>query len=292
MSRRDEEVDMEELLASPLKWRHNEGMFHVTMDAKTIKRLPAGCYETEMGMAGPFVNVVDLKQEELIPFKSGPCNQIVEEVDKFWRLEKRYAKLGLPYRRGVLMYGPPGTGKSGIVRLVGQKLIEQDGLVMIVKCASTFTSFIPLLNKLEPERKLVIVLEDLERLLLRQEQTYLQLLDGIASDRPGMLFLATTNHLDELEPRVYRPSRFDLLIEVGMPNKATREVYVRRLCEKFGTKYNSKFVTLTDGLSFAALKEIIISCLVLDKKIEDMVKRMKSYRALVQEMGDDDDDND
>ena len=125
--------------------------------------------------------------------------------------------------------------------------------------------------------------------MARQEQEFLQILDGIANDRPGLLFLATTNHLDELEPRVYRPSRFDLLIEVGMPDKKTREVYVRRLCEKFNTKYNSKFVTLTDGLSFAALKEIIISCLVLDKKIEEMVKRMKSYRAIVNEMYGDND---
>lgn len=285
------EVDIDELLESPLKWRQNGDVFSVQMDATAIARLPAGAYEAHMGFTGPYMSAVDLKQEELIPFKSGPCQQIVEEVGKFWDLEKRYAKLGLPYRRGILMYGPPGTGKSGIVRLVGQNLIKQNGMVVLVKRADVFTSFLPFLNKLEPNRKLVIVLEDLERLISRQEQEFLQLLDGIASDRPGMLFLATTNHLEQLEPRVYRPSRFDLLIEVGMPNKATRETYVRRLCEKFQTKYNSKFVTLTDGLSFAALKEIIISCLVLDKKIEDMVKRMRNYRQLAEDMQDEDDDD-
>jgi len=288
---RDREVDIEELLASPLKWRRNGDTFNIHMDATSIARLPAGAYEAQMGFTGPYMDMVDLKQEELIPFKTGPCKQIVEEVNKFWGLEKRYNKLGLPYRRGILMYGPPGTGKSGIVRLVGQDLIKQNGMVVLVKRADTFTSFLPFLNKMEPNRKIVVVLEDLERLIARQEQEFLQLLDGIASDRPGMLFLATTNHLEQLEPRVYRPSRFDLLIEVGMPNKATRETYVRRLCEKFQTKYNSKFVTLTEGLSFAALKEILISCLVLDKKIEDMVKRMRSYRQIAEDMQDDEDDD-
>lgn len=287
---RDQEVDIDELLESRLKWRQNGEVFSVQMDAPAIAHLPAGAYEAHMGFTGPYMCAVDLKQEELIPFKSGPCQQIVEEVGKFWGLEKRYEKLGLPYRRGILMYGPPGTGKSGIVRLVGQNLIKQNGMVVLVKRADTFTSFLPFLNKLEPNRKLVVVLEDLERLISRQEQEFLQLLDGIANDRPGMLFLATTNHLEQLEPRIYRPSRFDLLIEVGMPDKATRETYVRRLCEKFNTKYNSKFVTLTSGLSFAALKEILISCLVLDKKVEDMVKRMRNYSQIAEDMQDDDDD--
>jgi SpoVK/Ycf46/Vps4 family AAA+-type ATPase len=284
-----QETDMEQLLESPVKWARKGEDFVVRMDASIVSHLPPGAYEPHMGMNGPYMSLVDLKQEELIPFKTGPCSQIVEEVGKFWNLEKRYAKLGLPYRRGILMYGPPGTGKSGIVRLVAQNLIKDRGMVLLVTDADLLITFLPLLNKLEPNRKTVIVLEDIEQLMARQEQEFLQILDGIANDRPGLLFLATTNHLDELEPRVYRPSRFDLLIEVGMPDKKTREVYVRRLCEKFNTKYNSKFVTLTDGLSFAALKEIIISCLVLDKKIEEMVKRMKSYRAIVNEMYGDND---
>ncbi len=288
---RHDEVDMDELLESSIKWRQNGDQFFVQIDAPTTKSLPPGAYELGMSMAGPYAAHVDLKQEELIPFKTGPCQEIVAEVEKFWDLHSRYTRLGLPYRRGILMYGPPGTGKSGIVRLVAQNLIKKNGMVMIVKRADTFINFLPLLNKLEPDRNLVIVLEDIERLVARQEQEFLQLLDGIASDRPGMLFLATTNHLEQLEPRVYRPSRFDLLVEVGMPNKKTREVYVRRLCDKFKAKYNPKFVTLTEGLSFAALKEIIVSCLVLDKKVEDMVKRMRGYSRMAEDLFDEEDDD-
>lgn len=283
------EVDIDELLASSIKWRQNGEQFFVQVNAPSVKMLPPGAYELGLSMAGPYAEYIDLKQEELIPFKTGPCKEIVDEVGRFWDLKSRYERLGLPYRRGILMYGPPGTGKSGIVRLVAQNLISKNGIVMIIKDADAFTDFLPLLNKLEPDRNLVIVLEDIERLVMRQEQEFLQLLDGIASDRPGMLFLATTNHLEQLEPRIYRPSRFDLLVEVGMPNKKTREVYVRRLCDKFKSPYNSKFVTLTDGLSFAALKEIIVSCLVLDKKVEKMVERMRGYTRLAQDLFDEED---
>jgi SpoVK/Ycf46/Vps4 family AAA+-type ATPase len=284
------EVDMDELLEQPLKWRQSGDIFGVHMDSPTIKLLPAGAYEPNLSITGPYVSKIDLKQEELIPFKNGPCSEITEEVEKFWSRKDRYDQIGLPYRRGILMYGPPGTGKSGIIRLVSQNIIERDGLVMIVKDASMFIDFLPVLNKLEPTRNLVVVLEDVEKLVNRNEHSFLQLLDGIAADRPGMLFLATTNHLERLEPRVYRPSRFDLLVEIGMPTAKVREVYVRRLCDKYRVKYDPKLVRLTGGLSFAALKEILVSCLVLDKKVEDMVTRMRSYNRMAEDLYDEDDD--
>lgn len=284
------EEDFENLAGTSLKWQLNGDLFAIQSDSAEVRTLPAGAYSPGMAMSGPYMEPVDLKQEELIPFTTGPCNEIVDEVNKFWNTRNKYDQIGVPYRRGILMYGPPGTGKSGIVRLVAQKLInDHNGLVMIVKDASLFSHFIPLLNKLEPNRRLVIVLEDVEKLMHRQEQDFLQLLDGISNDRPGMLFIATTNYLAQLEPRVYRPSRFDLLVEVGMPDRKTRETYVKRLCQKFGVPYNRQFVDKTNGLSFAALKEIIVSCLVLDKSVNEMVKRMRGYDALAEDMENEED---
>lgn len=282
---RYKEEEFETLADSNLKWQSTGELFSIQPNALDVGSLPAGAYNPGMAMSGPYMEPVDLKQEELIPFTTGPCNEIVAEVNKFWNSREKYDQIGVPYRRGILMYGPPGTGKSGIVRLVAQKLItDHNGLVMIVKDASLFSHFIPLLNKLEPNRRLVIVLEDVEKLMHRQEQDFLQLLDGISNDRPGMLFVATTNYLEQLEPRVYRPSRFDLLVEVGMPDRKTRETYVRRLCQKYGAPYNRQFVDKTNGLSFAALKEIIVSCLVLDKSVTEMVKRMRGYDTLAEDM--------
>jgi len=271
------EQEIENLLKQPVKWHRSGEVFHVQMDAAVTNALPPGAYTPEIGMTGPYVKIMDLKQEELIPFKQGPCQEVIDEVGKFWNLKNRYEKLGLPYRRGILMYGPPGTGKTGIVRLVAQNLIKNDGIVMIVNDPELFITFIPLLNKLEPNRNMVIVLEDIEKLIDRREQEFLQLLDGIGNDRPGMLFLATTNYLNVIEPRVYRPSRFDLLIEVGMPTKKTREIYVRRLCDKFKTPFNKRLVELSDGLSFAHLKEMLISHLVLDKDVKQIAARMRAY---------------
>lgn len=245
--------------------------------ANPCPRLPAGAYILGVGMAGPFAQPVSLKDEELIAFEDGPSQEIMREIHQFWNLEARYAKLGVPYRRGVLMHGIPGTGKSGLVRMICDQVVQNDGLVILVKRAGAFTEWLPILNQVEPNRHVVVVLEDLDEIYGYDEQECLQMLDGIGNDRPGLLFLATTNFLSEIPSRIYRPSRFDLLIEVGAPNEEVRKQYVRSLCERFEVDYRSDIVEASDGLSFAHLKEILVSCLLYDRSVDQMVERMKRH---------------
>jgi SpoVK/Ycf46/Vps4 family AAA+-type ATPase len=237
-------------------------------------------------MAGPFASRVELKNEELIAFEDGPSQDIMEEIHQFWKVKARYEKLGVPYRRGVLMHGIPGTGKSGVVRMVCDQVIEKDGLVILVKRARDFTGWLPILNQVEPNRHVVVVLEDLDEIYEYDEQECLQMLDGIGNDRPGLLFLATTNFLSEIPSRIYRPSRFDLLIEVGAPSASVREQYVRALCKRFEVEHRSDIVEASEGLSFAHLKEILVSCLLYERPVEEMVERMKNHAAQEEEEDD------
>lgn len=247
--------------------------------ANPMQRLPAGAYTLGVGMAGPYAASVALKDEELIAFEDGPGQEIMREIHQFYGLQARYAKLGVPYRRGVLMHGVPGTGKSGVVRMICDQVIANDGLVILVKRARDFTGWLPTLNQTEPSRHVVAVLEDLDEIYDHDEQECLQMLDGIGNDRPGLLFLATTNFLSEIPSRIYRPSRFDLLIEVGAPSASVREQYVRSLCERFEVGYRGDIVEASEGLSFAHLKEILVSCLLYDRSVEQMVERMKTHAA-------------
>lgn len=246
-------------------------------NANPCLRLPAGAYTLEIGMTGPYATPVALKDEELIEFEDGPCQEIMREIHQFWDIKDRYEKLGIPYRRGILMHGVPGTGKSGLVRMVCDHVIAADGLVILVKRAAKFTKWLPTLNHTEPDRHVVVVLEDMDEIYAYDEQECLQMLDGIGNDRSGLLFLATTNFLSEIPARIYRPSRFDLLIEVGVPSASVREQYVRNLCERFESEYRSDIVELSEGLSFAHLKEILVSCLLYGRPVDKMVERMKMH---------------
>ncbi len=259
----------------------------LSANANPCVSLPAGAYDLCLGMTGPFAKKIELKDEELIEFEDGPTQSIMEEIHAFWGAKERYAKLGVPYRRGILMHGIPGTGKSGIVRMVCDQVIADDGLVVVVKRAARFTEWLPILNRLEPDRKVVAILEDLDEIYDYDEQECLQMLDGIGNDRPGLLFLATTNFLSNIPSRIYRPSRFDLLIEIGPPSVGVRAEYVRSLCNRFEVEHRSDIVTASSGLSFAHLKEILVSCLLFNRSVDEMVERMKMH-ATAEE--DDDDD--
>lgn len=258
----------------------------IPADTNPQSFLPAGAYELGFGMAGPFASHVQLKDEELIEFESGPSVKIMAEIRKFWNIRDRYERLGVPYRRGILMHGEPGTGKSGIVRIICDQIINEKGLVVLCKSAGNFTNWLPTLNRMEPDRKVVVVLEDVDEIYDRDEQEFLQMLDGIGNDRPGLLFLATTNFLEDIPERIYRPSRFDLLIEVGHPSPEVRSEYVRSLCERFGTEFRSDIVEASNGLSFAHLKEMLIAVLLYDSDVQETAKRLREHGNIA----DDEDD--
>jgi len=46
-------------------------------------------------------------------------------------------------------------------------------------------------------------------------------MDGVA-DPPGVVVLGATNRLDRIDPALLRPARFDLLVEMPLPDLAAR----------------------------------------------------------------------
>jgi hypothetical protein len=112
----------------------------------------------------------------------------------------------------------------------------------------------------------VLVLEDLDSLLTLQNRAFfLNELDGFASNI-GIVTLATTNHPERLDSSILdRPSRFDRKYPFDLPELPERTAYVSmwnstlksslRLSEEGVTKISE----LTDGFSFAYLKELFLS---------------------------------
>ena len=95
----------------------------------------------------------------------------------------------------------------------------------------------------------------------------------------NVVFIATTNYPQRLDKRfINRPSRFDEIIKIGMPNAEARKFYLEhknpRLVENITELEN--WVELTKGFSVAHLKELIISVECFDKTIEETIKRLRS----------------
>jgi SpoVK/Ycf46/Vps4 family AAA+-type ATPase len=72
----------------------------------------------------------------------------------------------------------------------------------------------------------LLVLEDVDTIVTKQSRSYFfNEVDGLENN-DGILMIATTNHLDELDPGLSkRPSRFDRKYLFPLPDKGERAQY-------------------------------------------------------------------
>jgi SpoVK/Ycf46/Vps4 family AAA+-type ATPase len=77
----------------------------------------------------------------------------------------------------------------------------------------------------------MLVLEDIDTIVTHSTRSYFfNEVDGLENN-DGILMIATTNHLDELDPGLSkRPSRFDRKYLFPLPDKGERSQYGRCSC--------------------------------------------------------------
>jgi hypothetical protein len=149
---------------------------------------------------------------------------IQENVRQFRSHGDLIAKNGVSHRRGLLVYGPPGNGKT----LIGRVLATTEPATFLYVTAADADNLAVLREAFALARRLkltIVFLEDLELYASDRRGTadcqtlgeILAQLDGL-SDNDGLMVIATTNDLTAIEPAIReRPSRFDLIVEVGPP---------------------------------------------------------------------------
>jgi SpoVK/Ycf46/Vps4 family AAA+-type ATPase len=101
------------------------------------------------------------------------------------------------------------------------------------------------------------------------------LLDG-ESQIDFVLNLATTNYPEKLDRRIVaRPRRFDRIIKVDMPGATVRQAYFEAKLTDASPAEIESLVEKSDGLSFAAMAEIIISVKCLDNNLEETLETLR-----------------
>lgn len=123
---------------------------------------------------------------------------------------------------------------------------------------------------------LIYLMEDVDSILARScESEILNMLDGMF-DLNKVVFLATTNYPEKIRSNIMsRPSRFDRVIEIGMPCAESRRIYIRsKLPEADGTMIE-RWVKDTNGLSIAHIKELYIATQILENSYEATLQALK-----------------
>ncbi len=113
----------------------------------------------------------------------------------------------------------------------------------------------------------VLLFEDLDRVTASHKvsmSSLLNTLDGLES-REGVLVLATSNAPEKLDPALlHRPSRFDRVWQIGLPELAQRLEILRRKGGRFFTPQSLEHAAgESHGFSMAYTQEIITNAVLI-----------------------------
>jgi transitional endoplasmic reticulum ATPase len=212
-------------------------------------------------------------------------SKLIHDVEGFFDNRELYKSMNIPWKRGVILHGLPGNGKTISIKALINTLAARPTPVqsLYVKsldsCPGPKWSMQQIFSHARLMAPCLLILEDLDSLVEDKTRSYfLNQVDGLESN-DGILMIGSTNHLNRLDPAVTkRPSRFDRKYHFKLPNVDERVAYCQYWREKFFASKAVDFpedichvvANLTDGFSFAYLKELFItSLLILTKDGDD-----------------------
>ena len=152
---------------------------------------------------------------------------------------KAFEALKIRPTMGVVLHGPPGCGKTMLAKAVAYEIGAE---VIYIRGAELYNCFFGESEK--QVRKLfqyaraigncVIIMDEFDAIAGRRNtaghnsrlfdtvlSTLLAEMDGMDSNS-GVVVVACTNRLDNLDPALLRPGRFDHIIKIALPDTGAR----------------------------------------------------------------------
>ncbi len=208
--------------------------------------------------------------------------------DSKWRTEKIDA---IP--KGAIIVGPPGCGKTLMTKAVAN---EAGVTVAILNIPDFFDKFYSesarktqeFFNILKSKAPIIGLIDEVDAIPNQKDNTIheesrrmlnvmLTNINGL-KDSDGVVLIATTNKLEDVDGRLRRSGRLGLIINLGLPKEDARkkilEINLKHDASKaiFEESLNiAEIAKKTDGLSGSDLAEIVRRAL-FDKAMEETLK--------------------
>ncbi|MFW9940563.1 MAG: CDC48 family AAA ATPase [Candidatus Thorarchaeota archaeon] len=239
--------------------------------------------------------------------------KIREMIELPIRHPELFKRIGIDPPKGVLLHGPPGTGKTLLARAVayeteahfitisgpeimskfyGQSEENLRKLFEEAKDMAPSIIFIDELDSIAPKRGEVT--GEVERRVVAQ---LLSLLDGLEG-RGEIIVIGATNRVNDIDPALRRPGRFDREIEIGVPDTDGRyeillihtrgmplhgDVDLRSIAEKTHGFVGADVEALAKEAAMLAIRELLPK-IDLDKQIPpeiliDLQIEMKNFQS-------------
>lgn len=274
-----QEAQEEGGIVDDFTWLQQNNQF--TSASNPRKTLEAGSYNVTVNYQGIiYFEPKKFNVDDILDINQEAVNAVTKNLKSFWKSQSLYKNLGVLWKRGILLHGPPGCGKTAVTSLVSKEVIDNhDGIVLSPRQLGFLQAGIKDLRKVEPNRKVLVIMEDIDQHMADEEDqaALLNILDG--NDQiENVLYVSTTNFPEKLGHRIVnRPSRFDLVIPLGMPSADSRERYLTHL-RSFENGQLEEWVNKTKDLSIAHIKEIVLAVDVFGASFEEALQRVRSMK--------------
>ncbi|MEH1965986.1 AAA family ATPase [Nostoc sp.] len=237
--------------------------------------LPASFYKLKYQDGQLQFKAFESKYDRLIDLPSSEYSKVIQQINTFLDANKRnvFKDHGFLYKRGFLFWGSHGTGKTCLVNRVGEKVLQNKGIVLFNPNPELLEMAFKVLNDIQPDLTTMVIFEEFEQLLARYEDNILNLLDG-EIQKDNVIYVATTNHFEHIPDRLKRPSRFATIVEVKSPSPETRVAYLQNKLKPEDHKAIPHWVKKTEGFTIDELKETVLSVKCLEMSLDESVERI------------------
>jgi AAA+ superfamily predicted ATPase len=176
-----------------------------------------------------------------------------------------------PGKEAYSCWAPPGNGKTHTIKA----LIHQLGKPCLyvksfrARYSTDHQNIHRVFLRARQTTPCLLIMEDLDSLVNNNNRAFfLNELDGFAANT-GVMIIATTNHPEKLDTAILdRPSRFDRKYTFALPAPEERTAYLAHWNPTLAEEMRltaaglTEIVVLTEGFSFAYLKELLVSAMM------------------------------
>jgi len=221
---------------------------------------------------------VDLPRERFSDIAGAEnAKQRLAEVVRWLGDPRPVIDIGVDLPKGILLTGPPGTGKTSLARATAG---EAEVPFFAISGASVFRKYVgeseaTIRNLFAAARRYapsILFIDEIDAIGGERSGTsvdnaarvgvlneLLAQMDGFVQTGRPVFVMAATNRADILDPALVRSGRFDLSVEVPIPNASAREeifrVHLRRVAAEDGVDV-AALAARTAGLSGADIMQI------------------------------------
>ncbi len=203
-----------------------QGAVVITDETEIVYNPEATVEEEKVGVT--YEDIGGLKEE---------VRKVRELVELPLKHPEIFKRLGIEPPKGILLYGPPGTGKTLLAKAVANEtnahfIVINGPEIMSKYYGQSEANLRKKFEEAEKNAPSIIFIDEIDAIAPKREDIkgeverrvvaqLLTLMDGLKS-RGRVIVIAATNLINEVDPALRRPGRFDREIEISVPNAEGR----------------------------------------------------------------------